>query len=130
MSRYQSAPAARGSATVVEEIDHELVRRVARWELEDANEGTTGDDVSTTVRRIGQAEAGLAADYAAQLARSAGEVVFSAEHVDVMDTGRSTGTRPSARRRAAGRLPGGGPVHAPSRNRNDGRRLLTGAAHR
>ena len=37
------------------------------------------------VRRIGQAKAELAADYAAQLARSAGKVVFFAKHIDVMD---------------------------------------------
>ena len=37
------------------------------------------------MRRIGQAKAGLAADYAAQLARSVGKVVFFAKHVDVMD---------------------------------------------
>ena len=37
------------------------------------------------MRRIGQAKAGLAADYAAQLAHSAGKVVFFAKHVDVMD---------------------------------------------
>jgi SNF2 family DNA or RNA helicase len=38
------------------------------------------------VRRIGQAKATLAADYAAQLARSAGKVVFFAKHIDVMDS--------------------------------------------
>ncbi len=38
------------------------------------------------VRRIGRAKAELAADYAAQLARSAGKVVFFAKHLDVMDT--------------------------------------------
>jgi SNF2 family DNA or RNA helicase len=37
------------------------------------------------LRRIGQATAGLAADYAAQLARSVGKVVFFARHVDVLD---------------------------------------------
>jgi SNF2 family DNA or RNA helicase len=37
------------------------------------------------MRRIGQAKAALAADYAMQLARSAGKVVFFAKHVDVMD---------------------------------------------
>jgi SNF2 family DNA or RNA helicase len=37
------------------------------------------------MRRIGQAKAVLAADYAAQLVRSAGKVVFFAKHVDVMD---------------------------------------------
>jgi SNF2 family DNA or RNA helicase len=94
VSRYRSALAARGSATVVDEIDShidtELVRRVARWELKDANEATTGDNVFTMMRRIGQAKAGLAADYAAQLARSAGKVVFFAKHVDVMDTAEET----------------------------------------
>jgi SNF2 family DNA or RNA helicase len=38
------------------------------------------------VRKIGQAKANLAADYAAQLARSVGKVVFFAKHIDVMDT--------------------------------------------
>src|SRR4030081_2971606 len=42
------------------------------------------------VRRIGRAKAGLAADYAAQLARSAGKVVFFAKHVDVMDVAEET----------------------------------------
>ena len=37
------------------------------------------------VRKIGQAKAGLASDYAAQLARSVGKVVFFAKHIDVMD---------------------------------------------
>ena len=97
VSRYQSAVAARESATVVEEIDHELVRRVARWELKDANEATTGDNVFTMMRRIGQAKAGLAADYAAQLARSAGKVVFFAKHVDVMDAAEETFARQGVR---------------------------------
>jgi len=60
------------------------VRRVAKAELKDASTGT-GENVFTMMRRIGQAKAGLAADYAAQLARSAGKVVFFAKHVDVMD---------------------------------------------
>ena len=42
------------------------------------------------MRRIGQAKAGLAADYAAQLARSVGKVVFFAKHVDVMDAAEET----------------------------------------
>ena len=46
---------------------------------------STGDNVFAMVRRIGQAKAELAADYAAQLARSAGKVVFFAKHLDVMD---------------------------------------------
>jgi SNF2 family DNA or RNA helicase len=45
------------------------------------------------VRRIGQAKAGLAADYAAQLAHSAGKVVFFAKHIDVMDTAEETFAR-------------------------------------
>jgi len=69
----------------VEGIDLELVRRVAGWELSDGDESTSGDNIFAMVRRIGQAKAGLAADYAAQLVRSAGKVVFFAKHLDVMD---------------------------------------------
>ncbi|SHN46299.1 DEAD/DEAH box helicase [Cryptosporangium aurantiacum] len=67
-----------------EGIDHELVRRIARAELKDSN-ASTGENVFSMMRRIGQAKAGPAADYAAQLAHSAGKVVFFAKHVDVMD---------------------------------------------
>ncbi|MFW3170947.1 DEAD/DEAH box helicase [Geodermatophilus sp. CPCC 206100] len=97
VARYESALAARESATVVEGIDAELVRRVARWELKDANEAKSGDNVFTMMRRIGQAKAGLAADYAAQLARSAGKVVFFAKHVDVMDAAEQTFARQGVR---------------------------------
>ena len=45
------------------------------------------------MRRIGQAKAELAADYAAQLARSAGKVVFFAKHIDVMDAAEETFAR-------------------------------------
>ena len=45
------------------------------------------------VRRIGRAKAGLASDYAAQLVRSAGKVVFFAKHIDVMDTAEETFAR-------------------------------------
>jgi len=85
VKRYESALAARESATVVEGIDADLVRKVAGWELKDAGSSTTGENVFGMMRRIGQAKAALAADYAAQLARSAGKVVFFAKHVDVMD---------------------------------------------
>ncbi|RBY77316.1 ATP-dependent helicase [Blastococcus sp. TF02-09] len=85
VKRYESALAARESATVVEGIDADLVRKVAGWELKDAGSSTTGENVFGMMRRIGQAKAPLAADYAAQLARSAGKVVFFAKHVDVMD---------------------------------------------
>src|SRR6218665_75514 len=54
-------------------------------ELEESKSAHSGENVFTMVRRIGQAKAGLAADYAAQLARSVGKVVFFAKHIDVMD---------------------------------------------
>lgn len=58
---------------------------VCAQELEESNASGTGLNVFTMVRQIGQAKAGLAADYAAQLARSVGKVVFFAKHIDVMD---------------------------------------------
>ncbi|HET7352085.1 MAG TPA: DEAD/DEAH box helicase [Marmoricola sp.] len=85
VARYDSAMETRRSGPVVDGIDHELVRRVAGWEREDSESGKTGDNVFTMMRRIGQAKAELAADYAAQLARNVGKVVFFAKHVDVMD---------------------------------------------
>ncbi|WP_460682904.1 DEAD/DEAH box helicase [Modestobacter lapidis] len=96
VSRYESALAARASADDVEGIDHDLVRRVARWEQKDATT-TTGENVFGMMRRIGQAKAALAADYAAQLARSAGKVVFFAKHVDVMDVAEQTFARDGIR---------------------------------
>ena len=50
-------------------------------------------NVFTMMRRIGQAKAGLAADYTAQLARNVGKVVFFAKHVDVMDVAEETFAR-------------------------------------
>jgi hypothetical protein len=66
------------------EVD-DLVRVVAHAELDESKGAGTGDNVFTMVRRIGQAKAGLAADYTAQLARNVGKVVFFAKHIDVMD---------------------------------------------
>ena len=63
---------------------------MAGWELSDGDDSTTGDNVFAMVRRIGRAKAGLAADYAAQLARNVGKVVFFARHVDVMDQAEQT----------------------------------------
>ena len=83
VKRYDTALAAR--TEVVEGIDRELVRRVARAELKEAATAKSGENVFTMMRHIGQAKADLAADYAAQLARSAGKVVFFAKHIDVMD---------------------------------------------
>jgi len=84
VARYETALANRRSGGV-DGIDHDLVRKVATWEQKDASSNTTGENVFSMMRRIGQAKAGLAADYTAQLARSAGKVVFFAKHVDVMD---------------------------------------------
>jgi superfamily II DNA or RNA helicase len=88
VQRYDAAVAARveRSGETVEGIDQELVRGVAGWELSDAAESSSGENVFAMVRRIGQAKATLAADYAAQLARNAGKVVFFAKHIDVMDS--------------------------------------------
>ena len=91
--QYQTALAARSSDAVVLGIDLDLVRRVARSELKQAMTPESGDNVFTMMRRIGRAKAELAADYAAQLARSAGKVVFFAKHVDVMDAAEGTFAR-------------------------------------
>jgi SNF2 family DNA or RNA helicase len=90
VSRYRTALASRSSGDV-DGIDRDLVRRVARSELKDTTT-KTGENVFGMMRRIGQAKAGLAADYAEQLARSAGKVVFFAKHVDVMDVAEETFT--------------------------------------
>jgi superfamily II DNA or RNA helicase len=94
VGRYQAALEHRraGYSVLGEDgIDHELVRRVAEREVAEGSESRAngdgaGDNVFTMVRKIGQAKAELATDYAVQLARSAGKVVFFAKHLDVMDT--------------------------------------------
>jgi len=90
VKRYDAALAARSVSVVVEGIDHDMVRKVAQWERKNATTATTGDNVFTVMRKIGQAKAGLAADYAAQLARNVGKVVFFAKHIDVMDIAEQT----------------------------------------
>ena len=97
VARYESALAARRSGRLVEGIDQDLVRKVASWEQKDATTTSTGENVFSMMRRIGQAKAGLAADYAAQVARSAGKVVFFAKHVDVMDVAEQTLARQGIR---------------------------------
>ncbi len=92
VGRYESAVANR-RGPVVDGVDLELVRRIARAEQKEASAAKAGENVFTMMRQIGQAKAGLSADYAAQLARSAGKVVFFAKHVDVMDTAQETFTR-------------------------------------
>jgi SNF2 family DNA or RNA helicase len=96
VARYETALANLPSGGGVEGIDYDLVRRVARSELKDATT-KSGENVFTMMRRIGQAKAELAADYAAQLARSAGKVVFFAKHIDVMDAAEETFARQGVR---------------------------------
>jgi superfamily II DNA or RNA helicase len=93
VSRYTKALETRTSGPTItgpDGIDHELVRRVATWERDDTTTTKSEDNVFTLMRRLGQAKAGLAADYAAQLARNVGKVVFFAKHIDVMDIAEKT----------------------------------------
>lgn len=93
VARYHKALETRTSGPTVtgpDGIDHELVRRVATWEREDTADTKSEDNVFTLMRKLGQAKAGLAADYAAQLARNVGKVVFFAKHIDVMDVAEKT----------------------------------------
>ena len=99
-ARYETALANRSpssSSGGVEGIDYDLVRRVARAELTDATTAQSGENVFTMMRHIGQAKAELAADYAAQLARSTGKVVFFAKHIDVMDAAEQAFARQGMR---------------------------------
>jgi hypothetical protein len=86
-TRYRRVVAARSHRELEPgEIDDDIVRLVAQNELDEAKAAGTGsENVFTMVRRIGQAKAHLAADYAVQLQRSVGKVVFFAKHIDVMD---------------------------------------------
>ena len=94
--RERTRPAEVRSA-VVEGIDHDLVRRIATRERKEATTAAGEENVFAMMRRIGRAKAGLAADYAAQLARSAGKVVFFAKHVDVMDAAEAAFTKAGIR---------------------------------
>jgi hypothetical protein len=82
VKRYESALAARADRRVTVGIDHELVRQVASRERQDTNETSSGENVFSMMRRIGQAKAVLAANV--------GKVVFFAKHVDVMDAAEKT----------------------------------------
>ena len=86
-AKYRRIIDARGDRGLAPgEIDGDIVRLVAEGELEESKAAGTGsENVFTMVRRIGQAKATVAADYAAQLQRSVGKVVFFAKHIDVMD---------------------------------------------
>jgi len=97
VARYETALTKRSSDVGAEGIDHDLVRWAARTELKEAMTAQSGENVFTMMRRIGQAKAELAADYATQLARSAGKVVFFAKHVDVMDAAEEIFARQGVR---------------------------------
>jgi SNF2 family DNA or RNA helicase len=84
--RYRSLLTAGDGREEDGEPDPDLLRRVAAAELRAASAEKGTDNVFSLVRRIGQAKAALAADYAAQLSHSVGKVVFFAKHIDVMDT--------------------------------------------
>ncbi|MFB3977535.1 DEAD/DEAH box helicase [Microbacterium proteolyticum] len=86
-AKYRRIIEARGDRGLAPgEVDDDIVRLVAHGELEESKAAGTGsENVFTMVRRIGQAKAQLAADYAVQLQRSVGKVVFFAKHIDVMD---------------------------------------------
>ncbi len=92
VERYRSALAVRGDSDL-QGIDAALVRQVATWERRDAEEAGGEGSVFTLMRRIGQAKAGLAADYTAQLSHNVGKVVFFAKHIDVMDVAEETFAR-------------------------------------
>lgn len=86
-ARYRRVIEARGDRGLAPgEVDDDIVRLVAQNELDESKAAGTGsENVFTMVRKIGQAKALLAADYAVQLQRSVGKVVFFAKHIDVMD---------------------------------------------
>ncbi|KAB1657292.1 DEAD/DEAH box helicase [Pseudoclavibacter chungangensis] len=71
-------------------IDDERVRMIARQEVEESKAASSGESIFTMLRKIGGAKAELAAEYAGQLARSAGKVVFFAKHIEVMDRAEQT----------------------------------------
>ncbi len=93
VSRYEAALEARTSGHIADGIDHDLVRLIATRERKEATNSKTEGNVFGLMRKIGQSKAVLAADYAAQLARSAGKVVFFAKHIDVMDAAEETFTK-------------------------------------
>src|SRR3546814_8659156 len=88
LAKYRRIVEARGDRGLSPgEIDDDIVRLVAQNELDESKAAGSGsENVFTMVRRIGKAKAHLAADYAVQLQRSVGKVVFFAKHIDVMDT--------------------------------------------
>jgi superfamily II DNA or RNA helicase len=93
VKRYRSAVAARKDADSIVGVEDSIVRQVCARELRDSDENSSGENVFSMMRRIGQAKAELAADYTAQLSRNAGKVVFFAKHIDVMDAAERVFTK-------------------------------------
>jgi len=71
-------------------IDPERIRMIARQEVEESKASKSNESIFTMLRRIGAEKARLSAEYAGQLARSAGKVVYFAKHIEVMDTAERT----------------------------------------
>ncbi|CAG7845351.1 RNA polymerase-associated protein RapA [Pseudoclavibacter triregionum] len=71
-------------------IDLERLRMIARQEVEESKATASSESIFTMLHRLGIAKAELAAEYAAQLARSAGKVVYFAKHVEAMDRAEAT----------------------------------------
>lgn len=83
VDRYERMIAAAGLEPGT--IDRDRIRLLARSEVEESKSTPTGESIFTMLRRLGLAKAELAAEYTAQLARSAGKVVFFAKHIEAMD---------------------------------------------
>ena len=90
VQRYDAAIRRQSAERRVEGIDPAVVQRVAAWARKQEKDSKTSDNVFTMMRKIGQAKAGLAADYTAQLVGNVGKVVFFAKHIDVMDSAEQT----------------------------------------
>lgn len=88
LGRYAHMLAAAGLAPNT--IDEARLRMLARQEVEESKAASAGDSIFAMLHRIGLAKAQLAAEYTAQLAHSAGKVVFFAKHVEVMDRAEAT----------------------------------------
>lgn len=71
-------------------VDENRLRMLARQEVEESKASSAGDSIFAMLHRIGLAKAQLAAEYTAQLAHSAGKVVFFAKHIEVMDRAENT----------------------------------------
>ncbi|PPG29553.1 DEAD/DEAH box helicase [Pseudoclavibacter sp. RFBB5] len=88
LERYRQMASAAGLEPGVVDLDR--VRMIARQEVEESKASSTGASIFTMLRTIGAAKARLAAEYAGQIARSAGKVVFFAKHIEVMDAAERT----------------------------------------